>query len=165
MTSIQGPLGAGRVGSVPPPERFGLLRGAGSRPSEENQVRMSNVKKRVIRQRLQYSPVADNAGQICSCIENRNPISHAPPPAPEASRRSVGLGTGWNTTHRKDSRMKRLIVLGFGLVLAAVMTGCCCTPCCSSPCGFGGGGCGPGGCGVPATSMYAPSGCSTCGAY
>jgi len=65
--------------------------------------------------------------------------------------------------------MKRLIVLGFGLFVAAVMTGCCCLPCCGGGgcggCGYGGG-CGPGGCGVPGggvptTSMYAPA-CSSC---
>ena len=64
--------------------------------------------------------------------------------------------------------MKRLIVLGFGLMLTAVLTGCCCLPSCGGG-GYGGygyGGCGPGGCtvpagAVPAATMYAPA-CSSC---
>jgi len=35
-------------------------------------------------------------------------------------------------THRKDSRMKRLVTLVFGLALCAAVSGCCCFPCCGS---------------------------------
>src|SRR5580765_1921692 len=91
------------------------------------------------------------------------------PPFPSGcSPDSTGLCHRRPATLLKDSRMKRLITLGFGLFLTAVATGCCCWPCCGgggcgSGCGYGG--CGPGGCsvpgGIPTTSNYAPS-CSTC---
>src|SRR5262249_48332116 len=77
---------------------------------------------------------------------------------------------GGTRSRWKDSRMKRLVAVGLGLVLSAILTGCCCTPCCSSPCGpCGYGGCGPAGCpapvGVPAGAYYAPPCNGSCGAY
>lgn len=68
--------------------------------------------------------------------------------------------------------MKRLCLLGIGLLATVILTGCCCSPC-GSPCGYGcgyGGGCGPGGCpapggGVPVGAYYTPGGCNGSCAY
>src|SRR5262245_60205220 len=70
-----------------------------------------------------------------------------PPFPPGGWPASVGASIGRPATHRKDSRMKRLILLACGLLLSGVLSGCCCTPCCGTGCGYGG--CGPGGCTVP----------------